>query len=140
MATLSPYVHFNGNCEEAFNFYKSAFGGEYSLSRFKDAPPDQPLTEAEAEKVLHISLPIGQSTVLMGSDVPQAFGPANIGTNFFISVNAESREEADRLFKGLSDGGKIMMPLEDTFWGSYFGMFTDKFKVQWMISFDKNNK
>ncbi|WP_276134727.1 VOC family protein [Polluticoccus soli] len=139
MASLNPYVHFNGNCEEAFNFYKSIFGGDYTMSRFKDAPPGSPMTEAEGDKVLHISLPIGRGTVLMGSDVPQAFGPASIGNNFYVSVNADSREEADKLFKGLSEGGKVMMPLEDTFWGAYFGMFVDKFKVQWMISFDNNN-
>jgi PhnB protein len=143
MATVAPYLTFNGNCEEAFNFYKSVFGGDFQyVGRFKDMPADQgPIPESEKNKIMHISLPLGHGSILMGSDSSDAFGQATIvGNNFSISINAESADEARKLFDGLSAGGKITMPLNKTFWGSFFGMLVDKFGIQWMISFDENQK
>jgi PhnB protein len=137
MATINPYLNFNGNTEEVFNFYKSVFGGEFTtISRFKEAPSEYKMSEKEGEKIMHISLPIGEGTTLMGSDVPEVMGKAIGGNNFSISINTTSEEEAHKLFNGLSAGGKVMMPLEKTFWGSLFGMFTDKFNIQWMVSYN----
>lgn len=136
MASVNPYVHFNGNCEEAFKFYQSVFGTELAyMMRFKEAPNEQ-FEKDEMENILHICLTIGRGTSLLGSDVPRAFGPANIGNNFYISVDTDTQAEADKLFNGLSEGGKVVMPIDKTFWGAYFGMFIDKFNVQWMISYD----
>lgn len=139
MAQINPYLHFNGNAEEAFTFYKSVFGGEFSLLiRFKEfANPENPVSEQEAEKIMHIALPIGKFDVLMASDVPEFMGKVNENENRSkISVNAESREEVDKLFTGLSEGGKIEVPIADSPWGSYFGMFRDKFGIEWMVDFD----
>ena len=140
MATISPYLTFNGNCEEAFNFYKSVFGGNFPyVGRFKDMPPHegQTIPESEGNKIMHISLPISNETTLMGSDSSEAFGHASvIGNNFSISINGNSEEEAKKLFNGLSAGGKVTMPLEKTFWGALFGMFTDKYGIQWMVNYD----
>ncbi|MCJ8166114.1 VOC family protein [Pontibacter sp. E15-1] len=142
MATINTYLTFKGNCEEAFTFYKSVLGGEFPyISRFKDMPPaeGQPAMTGEAgEKVMHISLPISKETVLMGSDTGGEWA-ANYkqGNNFSLSLNTESKEEADRIFNGLSAGGQVTMPMDKTFWGSYFGMFTDKFGINWMVSFDE---
>lgn len=138
MALINPYLHYNGNAEEAFNFYKSVFGGEFAkISRFKDiSSPDYPVAENDATKIMHIALPIGKN-ILMASDVPESMGQVNETENRFkISVSAESREEADKLFNGLSAGGNIEMPIAESPWGSYFGMFRDKFGVEWMIDFD----
>ena len=145
MAVVNPYLTFSGNCEEAFTFYKSVFGGDFQfVGRFKEMPPMEgcpPVSEAEAEKIMHISLPISKETSLMGSDSLDAFGQATIvGTNFTISINTTSQEEADKLFNGLSAGGKVTMPMDKTFWGSYFGMFVDKFNIQWMVSFEQNKQ
>ena len=140
MAAINPYLIFNGNCEEAFNFYKSAFGGEFPyVGRFKDAPSDQQMSPSDGERIMHMSLPIGK-TILMGSDSSTTMGDVSAGTNFSISINADSKEEADKLFGALSEGGKITMPLQDTFWGSYFGMFKDKFGIDWMINHDTNEE
>jgi len=143
MTQVVPYLTFNGNCEEAFNFYKSVFGGEFPyLGRFKEMPPQdgKTVTGAEGEKIMHVSLPIGNGFI-MGSDSSEAFGQATkIGNNFSLSVNADTKPDADKLFKALSAGGKITMPMEDTFWGSYFGMLTDKFDIQWMVSCEQNEK
>ena len=143
MASVNPYLTFNGNCEEAFNFYKSVFGGEFPyLGRFKEMPPmeGKPVPPAEGEKIMHVSLPIGGS-ILMGSDSSEAFGSATvIGNNFSISINADSQAEADKLFNGLSAGGKVTMPMNKTFWGAYFGMFTDKFGINWMVNYDTNQQ
>lgn len=140
MVTLNPYLNFNGNCEEAFNFYKSVFGGEFdSFSRFNDGPNNPPVSESEANKVLNVALPISPGNVLMGSDVPDSFGKATFGDNNHISITTDSEEEAAKLFNGLSDGGEVMMPLEKTFWGAYFGMFADKFGVRWMVSYNYNS-
>jgi PhnB protein len=145
MASVNPYLTFAGNCEEAFNFYKSVFGGEFPyFGRFKDMPPMEgegcaPMSEEDGEKVMHVSLPISNETILMGSDSSEAWGQSTVqGNNFSISINTESKEEADKLFDGLSAGGKITMPMDTTFWGAYFGMFTDKFGIQWMVNHDTN--
>jgi PhnB protein len=142
--TISPYLTFAGNCEEAFNFYKSVFGGNFAyVGRFKEMPPipEKPLPASEGEKIMHISLPISQETVLMGSDSSEAFGHATvIGNNFSISVNAPSEAEADRIYRGLVSGGQAVMPMEKTFWGSYFGMLTDKYQIQWMVSCEPKQK
>jgi len=135
--TINPYLTFNGNCEEAFNFYKSVFGGEFGyLGRFKEMPAGEtPLPESDANKIMHVSLAISKETVLMGSDTAQGFGPpVTSGNNFSISINTYSQVEADRLFNALSAGGNAVMPMHNSFWGSYFGMLVDKFGFQWMIS------
>ena len=140
MATVNPYLTFSGNCEEAFSFYKSVFGGDYQfLGRFKDMPAmgGEKASDSDGEKIMHVSLPIGKETVLMGSDTMEGYGsPMVVGTNFTVSVNTDSKEEADKIFNGLSSGGKVTMPMDNTFWGSYFGMLTDKFDIQWMVSFE----
>jgi len=139
MAQINPYIHFNGNAEEAFTFYKSVFGGEFAMvSRFKDISiPEHPVSENEANKIMHIALPIGKSSVLMGSDTPAFMGKQNENENRSkISISAESKEEADQLFNGLSAGGKIEMSIADSPWGSYFGMFRDKYGIEWMVDFD----
>ena len=140
MALINPHINFNGNAEEAFNFYKSVFGGEFAkIMRFKDlATTEFQVTGNEANKIMHIALPIGQN-ILMGNDVPESMGPVNENENRSkISISAESREEADKLFSGLSAGGNIEVPIEDSPWGSYFGMFRDKFGIEWMVDFDPN--
>lgn len=145
MTTVNVYLNFNGNCKEAFDFYKSVFGGEFPyVGTFGDMPPQEgmpPLSDEMKKQIMHISLPISQETVLMGSDVGGEWAPSlSIGNNFSISVNTDSKEETERIFNELSAGGKVTMPLDNTFWGSYFGMFTDKFGIQWMVSFEENNK
>lgn len=141
MTTVNVYLNFNGNCEEAFLFYKSAFGGEFPyLGRLKDMPPQEgmpPLPKEMEDKIMHVSLPISKETMLMGSDTGGEWAPNfKQGNNFSISINTDSKEKADSLFNGLSKGGVITMPLNNTFWGDYFGMFTDKFGVNWMVSFN----
>ena len=141
MAALNPYLNFNDNTEEAFNFYKSVFGGEFMMiMRFKDSPPEFRGPDHEANKIMHIALPIGKNNILMGSDIPEHYGKAVPGNNVQISITADSKEEADKLFNGLSAGGKVTMPMSDAFWGSYFGMFNDKFGIGWMISYDNRGK
>jgi PhnB protein len=142
MAIINPHINFNGNAEEAFKFYKSVFGGEFSkITRFKDiSGPDFTIPENEADKIMHIALPIGPN-VLIANDVPEFMGRVNENENRSkISVSAGSREEASRLFKGLSAGGQIEMPMEETPWGSFYGMFRDKFGIEWIIDFDADNK
>ena len=143
MAQINPYIHFNGNAEEAFNFYKSVFGGEFAMvMRFKDLTFEGSIAkEEEANKIMHIALPIGNHNILMGSDSPSALGTHNESeTRSKISVGAENKEEADKLFNGLSAGGQIEMPIQDSPWGSYFGMFRDKFGIEWMVDFDPRQK
>lgn len=138
MAQINPYINFNGNTEEAFNFYKSVFGGEFqTLVRFEDMPmPENPIAAHEAKKIMHIALPIGKN-VLMGNDVPEFMGRVNEKENRSkLSITVESREEADRLFSGLSAGGNIEVPISESPWGSYFGMFRDKYGIEWMVDFD----
>ena len=138
MATINPHINFNGNAEEAFNFYKSIFGGEFAkIIRLKDiASSEYPVAKNDANKIMHIALPIGKN-ILIANDVPESMGPVNENENRSkISIGAESREEADKLFSGLSAGGNIEVPIGDSPWGSYFGMFRDKFGIEWMVSFD----
>jgi PhnB protein len=141
MARINPYIHFNGNAEEAFTFYKSVFGGSFGkISRYKDiSGPEFPVAEQDANRIMHITLPIGKSNVLMGSDVLEMMGEVTENDNRnTISISAESREEADKLFNGLSAGGKVEMPIADGPLGAYFGMFADKFGVEWMVDFSEN--
>ena len=137
MTKLNPYLTFDGNAEEAFNFYRSVFGGEFSsLVKFKDMPiPGVQLAEADAEKVMHVGLPIGDG-LLMASDAMETLGQkVTPGNNLYISAHPDTKEEADRLFNALSEGGKVEMPIADQMWGDYYGSFTDKFGVGWMINF-----
>lgn len=142
MATVNTYLTFNGNCEEAFNFYKSVFGGDFAyIGRFGEMPEGDgySVPEADKNKIMHVGLPIG-NTILMGSDTGGDWAAKLIeGNNFSVSVNTESKEEADRIFNGLAAEGQITMPMENTFWGAYFGMLTDKFGIQWMVNFDHEN-
>jgi PhnB protein len=142
MALINPHINFNGNAEEAFNFYKSVFGGEFAMiMRLKDlASPEFPVSPIDKNKIMHIALPIGKN-ILMGNDVPASMGRVNENENRSkISISAESREEADRLFKGLSAGGNIEVPISNSPWGSYFGMFRDKYGIEWMVDFDSKYK
>jgi PhnB protein len=141
MANINPHVNFNGNAEEAFNFYRSVFGGEFTkIIRFKDlANAEFPVAEKEADKIMHIALPIG-NTVLMANDVPEILGRTNENENRSkIVINAESKEEADKIFNALSAGGQVEMPISDSPWGSYFGMFRDKYGIEWMVEFDSRS-
>ncbi|HET6558657.1 MAG TPA: VOC family protein [Prolixibacteraceae bacterium] len=142
MTTVNVYLTFNGNCLEAFNFYKSVFGGEFPyVGRYKDMPADagHAASEEYSDKIMHISLPISQETMLMGSDTGGEWASSfALGNNFSISINTDSKENADRYFDGLSAGGTVAMPMGKTFWGDYFGMFTDKFGINWMVSFNEN--
>lgn len=140
MSQLNVYLNFNGNCEEAFHFYNSVFGGAFSyLSRFGEMPENEAykVSEADKNKIMHVSLPVGNS-VLMGSDCGGEWAPTfKPGNNFSVSITAESKEEADIIFNALSSGGQITMPLANTFWGDYFGMLTDKFGINWMMSYNE---
>lgn len=145
MAKINPYLHFLGNTEEAFNFYKSVLGGEFAmLQRFKDIPNQEGcenISDADKEKIMHIALPINDGNVLMATDaVGEHTADAVLGNNFSLAVGTDSKEEADKIFQGLSTGGEITMPLVDTFWGAYFGMCKDKFGIQWMVNYDYNSK
>ena len=144
MASINPYLIFNGNCEEAFLFYQSVFGGEFPyIGRFNDMPPadgNPVLSEEDGNRIMHVTLPISDGYVLMGSDSNSASGEVTFGENVSLSINAKSKEEADKLFNGLSAGGSVTMPMNQTFWGAYFGMFTDKFGIHWMVNFDENEK
>ena len=139
MASINPYINFNGNAEEAFTFYKSVFGGEFAtVVRFKDMSFEgAPNFEKEAEKIMHIVLPIGKNSMLMGSDTPEQMGKhSEVETRSKISINAESKEEADKIFNGLSKGAQVEMPIQESPWGSYFGMLRDQFGIEWMVDFD----
>jgi PhnB protein len=142
MAQINPYLNFNGNAEEAFNFYKSVFGGEFvKIMRFKDiSSPEFPVIQNDANKIMHIALPI-EKNILMANDVPESMGQTNENENRSkISISAESKKEADKLFNGLSAGGQIETPMGDSPWGSYFGMFRDKYGIEWMVDFDPKYK
>lgn len=137
MATVNPYLNFPGNAEEAFEFYKSIFGGEFTaVQRFGETPAAGSLPAKEKEKIMHIALPIGKGNVLMATDALESMGhKLTFGNNFNISIEADSKEEAKKLYDGLSVGGKIETPIHDEFWGAYFGMFTDRFGTRWMINY-----
>jgi PhnB protein len=137
MKAINITLVYNGQTEAAFNFYKSVFGGEFSnVQRIKDMPSPYPMSAEESEKILHMAFPIG-SAILMGMDMPEGRGTTNQGTNFMVTLDTSSEEEATNIFNGLSAGGIVMMPMDHQFWGSYFGMFTDKFGIQWMVSYVK---
>lgn len=141
MAKVNPYLHFLGNTEEVFNFYKSIFGGEFAtVMRFGDIQGQEGcenLPDEDKEKIMHIALPLSDGHVLMGTDaIGEHAKDANIGNNISLSVSADTKEEAEKVFNGLSEGGEVTMPLADTFWGAYFGMLKDKFGIQWLINFD----
>ena len=143
MTSVNCYLNFNGNCEEAFNHYKSVFGGDFTfVGRYKDMPPQEgmpPISSEIGERIMHMSLPISNETMLMGSDAGGDWAPNIVqGNNVAISINTDSKEKADKLFNGLSSGGKVTMPMDNTFWGDYFGMFVDKFGINWMVSFNAN--
>ncbi len=143
MARIDPYLNFDGNAEEAFNFYKAVFGGEFmgGIMRFKDMPESENLSEEDRNKVMHVALPIGDGNYLMASDISESMGQTlTVGNNAQVMISPDSREEADKLFNGLSEGGKIEMPMQDVFWGAYFGSFTDKFGVNWMIHLDTSTQ
>ncbi len=138
MTTVNVYLTFQGNCEEAFNFYKSIFGGDFSyLGRFADIPVNvdmPPMSEDIKNQIMHISLPISKETILMGSDNGGDWGPPiTIGNNFSIAINTDTKDEADRIFYALAEGGEITMPINDAFWGDYFGSIRDKFNINWMV-------
>lgn len=142
MAQINPHINFNGNAEEAFNFYKSVFGGEFTkIIRFKDIASEEfPIPDHEANKLMHIALPIGKN-FLLANDVPEFLGRVNENENRSkISINAESKEEANNLFNGLSAGGQIEMPMDENPDGTYFAMFRDKFGIEWMVNFDPKDK
>lgn len=134
---IDVYLNFDGQTEEAFMFYKSVFGGEFStFQKMKDAPDGDKLTEGEQNRIMHVSLPIKGGAVLMGTDIIPSMGHVlNKGNNINLSVQTDSKEEADKLFESLSEGGKVDMPMKEEFWGDYFGSFIDKFGISWLISF-----
>lgn len=141
MALTSTYLNFPRNTEEVFNFYKSVFGGEFldgKITRFKDAPPHEgmpPLAEEDKNLVMHVALPILGGHLLMGTDAPESMGfKVNQGNNVYITLHTDSRSEADTLFNKLSDKGVVEMPMQDMFWGDYYGSLTDKFGIRWMIA------
>jgi len=143
MATINPYLNFLGNTEEAFNFYRSVFGGEFSIiQRYKDIPEaTKNLSADDAEKLMHISLPIGNGNVLMGTDALGSMGQQlTVGNNFVLSMNTSSEAETEKIFNGLSAGGQVTMPLQRTFWSPYFGMLTDQFGIQWMVNYENNEQ
>ncbi|WP_421752122.1 VOC family protein [Croceimicrobium sp.] len=142
MTTVNVYLTFNGNCEEAFNFYRSVFGGEFAMfSRFNEMPADEgnQMPEEEGNRIMHVGLPISKETMLMGSDTGGEWA-ANFkaGTNFSISVSTDSREKADQFFNDLAVEGQVIMPMNDTFWGDYFGMCVDQFGINWMVGYNAN--
>lgn len=141
MAQINPYVNFSGNTEEAFNFYRSVFGGEFlALSRFGDTPHGEQMPANEKDKIMHVSLPIG-NTVLMGTDALESQGHTlTFGNNFSIAISPDSMDEAKNIFEGLATGGNVQQPLEKMFWGAWFGMLVDKFGIQWMINYDDSQK
>lgn len=141
MATINFYLNFPGNAEEAFNFYKTVFGGEFIMvQRYKDTPEAGAVDEADKNKIMHISFPIGNGNILMATDTLASVGrPLIEGNNFYLSINTDSDEEATIIFDSLSAGGLVTMPLAKTFWDSFFGMLTDKFGIQWMVSHEHNH-
>lgn len=135
---VQPYLNFDGKAEEAFEFYKSVFGGEFSSNmKTKEMPGSDQLSPEDQNRTMHISLPLGNDIILMGSDVMSSMSQDfKLGNQTYISLHPESREEADRIFNQLSEGGEVEMPMEDQFWGDYFGSFTDKFGIRWMVNFE----
>lgn len=145
MARTSTYLNFPGNCEEAFNFYRSVFGGDFigDVSRYSDVPPSTefpPLPESDMNMVIHVALPITGGHILMGSDAPASMGfTVTPGNNVHINLEPDTREETERLFKALSEGGKVTMKLQDMFWGAYFGSCIDRYGISWMVNCEKKS-
>jgi len=140
MPAVNTYLNFNGNTEEAFNFYKSVFGGEFAvIQRFKETPHAGEIPADEQDKIMHVALPIGNN-MLMGTDVLNSMPKVTNGTAYSIAISPDSEEQAKQLFDGLAKGGQVTMPLEKMFWGALFGMVTDKFGIQWMINYDYNRR
>jgi len=142
MRAINPWINFNGNAEEAFTFYKSVFGGEFTkIVRFKDLASDEfPIAKDDVNKIMYIGLPIGKNNVLIANDVPGFMGRVDENENRSkIYVAAESREEADQIFNGLSAGGAVEGPIGDSPWGTYAGMFRDQFGIEWIVEFDSNS-
>ncbi|MBN1129803.1 MAG: VOC family protein [Chitinispirillaceae bacterium] len=140
---FNPYLNFDGNTEDAFHFYQSVFGGEFSsVQRFKDMPAsDRPIPEKEAGRIMHIALPIGNGTILMGSDISESMGQTLVeGNNVYLSLHPDTLEEAQRLFKELSSDGNVEMPLEKMFWGDWFASFADKFGIRWMVNYEEKKE
>lgn len=142
MAQINPYIHFNGNAEEAFEFYRSVFGGAFSsITRFRDIPsnPEFPIPANEADKLMHISLPIGKDHFLLGSDTPASMGKHNENeTRSKIYLSTDTREEAIRLYNGLSAGGQVEVPLAAEAEGPCFAMFRDRYGIEWIVNFESN--
>ena len=138
MAQINPYLNFPGNTEEAFNFYKSIFGGDFAMiQRFGDTPEAGNVAEEDKNKIMHVGLPVGNNVLMATDAVGDMCTTLKAGNNISLSVSADTKEEADKIFNGLSEGGTIKMPMDNTFWGAYFGMVEDKFGVQWMVSYDE---
>lgn len=139
---LNSYINFAGNTEDAFNFYKSVFGGELFIVRFKDMPMEGvTIPKEDQNKIMHVGLPIGDGQMLMGTDSLESLGQKlTQGNNAYISVHPDTKEEADRIFNALSAGGKVEMPIANQPWGDYYGSFTDRFGVQWMINYHQEKK
>lgn len=142
MVTINPYLNFMGDTEEAFNFYKSVFGGNFTIvQRFKDVPGGEKMAESDQEKIMHIALPIGNGNLLMGTDTLESMGQSlTNGNNFHIAIFPQSETEANEIFNHLAVGGKITVPMEKAFWGAYFGMLVDKFGIQWMVNYDSSSQ
>lgn len=134
MASVNAYINFDGNTDKAFDFYKSVFGGQFQARMTFGEAPGMDVPPEQKNRIMHVALPIGKDTILMGSDWSPQFGPMVRGNSFSLSVNADKQDEADRIFKALSDGGKVNMPIGMAFWGAYFGMLTDKFGINWMVN------
>jgi PhnB protein len=141
MAKVNPYLHFLGNTEEVFNFYKSVFGGDFAaVMRFGDMQGQEGcenMPDEDKEKIMHISLPLSDGNVLMGNDAVGEYAEGAIfGNNISLAVSPDSKEEAEKVFNGLAEGGEVTMPLSDTFWGAYFGMLKDKYGIEWLVNYD----
>ena len=140
MSSINPYLLFNGNCEEAFRYYQQVFGvQDVEYMRFKDEP-GKPPADGEADLIMHVTIPLGKGTVLMGSDRPASTGQGTMGDNCMLSISTNSEEEATRVFNALAEGGRVTMPLDKTFWGAYFGMLVDRFGINWMVGYDYNQQ
>jgi PhnB protein len=138
MLAIHAYLNYDGDCAQAFDFYKAAFGGEFRARQtFGEAPGQEGLPAKMKDRIMHVALPVGNGSLLMGSDWADHLGPMIRGNAFCVTINLEDRKEADRLFAALSAGGKVTMPMSEAFWGAYFGMFADKFGIQWMINCEK---
>ena len=135
MPSINPYLTFDGNCEQAFNYYQSVFGGEFQdLTRFSEGPPEM-MSPEDADKLMHVGLPLADGQVLMGSDRPSMMGAGTFGDSVAVSVNPDSADEGKRIFDGLADGGAVIMPYERQFWGADYGMCTDRFGIHWMVNY-----